>query len=140
VPVWRRSPEQATEAHPLHLTTGRLRDQWHTMTRTGSVPQLLKSCSQPFLALHPSDALELGLADGDVAEVQAAGRGRVALPARVTEDLLPGTVFAPFHWGSLRHPGGPINELTNPAFDPISKQPGLKLTAVRVRREPAPVE
>jgi anaerobic selenocysteine-containing dehydrogenase len=134
VPVWRRSPEQPDEARPLQLTTGRLRDQWHTMSRTGSVPQLLKSCPDPFLALHPADALELGVGDGDLAEVDVEGRGRVALSARVTDEVAPGTAFAPFHWGALRHAGGPINDLTNAAFDPISKQPGLKLTAVRVRR------
>lgn len=134
-PTWRRSPEEATEARPLQLTTGRVRDQWHTMTRTGNVPQLLKGCPAPYLALNPSDALELGLTDGDIAEVVAAERGSVLLPARVTEDIAAGTVFAPFHWGALRHPGGPVNDLTNSAFDPVSKQPGLKLTAVRVRRK-----
>jgi predicted molibdopterin-dependent oxidoreductase YjgC len=138
VPAWRRSPEQPDERHPLQFTTGRVRDQWHTMTRTGSVPQLLKSCPRPFVALHPSDALELGLADGEMAEVAVEGRGLVALPAHVTDDLLPGTAFAPFHWGALRHAGGPVNDLTNSAFDPISKQPGLKLTAVQVRRAAEP--
>jgi anaerobic selenocysteine-containing dehydrogenase len=134
LPTWRQSPEQAREARPLQLTTGRVRDQWHTMTRTGHVPQLLKSCPGPFLALHPSDALELGLADNDLVEVATADRGRVALPVRVTDEVQRGTAFAPFHWGALWHAGGPINDLTNSAFDPISKQPGLKLTAVRVRR------
>jgi anaerobic selenocysteine-containing dehydrogenase len=134
LPTWRRSPEQPDETHPLVLTTGRVRDQWHTMTRTGHIPQLLKSCPGPFLALHPSDALELGLADGDLTEVAVRGRGSVMLPARVTDDVPPGTAFAPFHWGGIRHAGGPINDLTNSAFDPISKQPGLKLTAARVRR------
>jgi ferredoxin-nitrate reductase len=134
VPSWRRSPEQADESRPLRLTTGRVRDQWHTMTRTGNVPQLLKSCPRPFLALHPSDALELGLTDGDLAEVSTQRRGRVSLHTHVTDDVPPGTVFGPFHWGALRHAGGPVNDLTNSAFDPTSKQPGLKLTAVRVRR------
>jgi anaerobic selenocysteine-containing dehydrogenase len=135
VPVWRRSPEQVDEARPLQLSTGRVRDQWHTMTRTGSVPQLLKSCSAPFLAINPADALELGIRDGDTAEVVATQRGSVLLPARVSDDVAPGTVFAPFHWGELRHSGGPINDLTSSAFDPISKQPGLKLTAVAVRKK-----
>jgi anaerobic selenocysteine-containing dehydrogenase len=134
VPRWRQSPEQPRDSRPLQLTTGRLRDQWHTMTRTGHVPQLLKSCPGPFVALHPSDALELGLADSDLVEVATDDRGRVTLPARVTDEVQRGTAFAPFHWGALWHAGGPINDLTNAAFDPISKQPGLKLTAVRVRR------
>jgi anaerobic selenocysteine-containing dehydrogenase len=134
IPSWRRSPEQTDESRPLQLTTGRLRDQWHTMTRTANVPQLLKSCPRPFLAVHPSDALELGLVDGDLAEVATERRGRIALLTHVTDEVPPGIVFAPFHWGALRHAGGPVNDLTNSAFDPISKQPGLKLTAVRVRR------
>jgi anaerobic selenocysteine-containing dehydrogenase len=135
VPVWRHSPEQADESRPLILTTGRLRDQWHTMTRTANVPQLLKSCSAPFLAINTSDALELGVAEGDMTEIVAPDRGSAWLPARVSDDVSPGTVFAPFHWGALRHSGGPINDLTSSEFDPLSKQPGLKLTAVRVRRK-----
>jgi anaerobic selenocysteine-containing dehydrogenase len=135
VPTWRRSPEEVNEAQPLQLTTGRVRDQWHTMTRTGNVPQLLKSCPTPFLGLNPSDALELGVVDGNTVEVSASERGSVSLTAQVSTDVAPGTVFAPFHWGALRHSGGPINDLTNSAFDPVSRQPGLKLTAVRVLRK-----
>ena len=132
VPVWRQ-PDQS-DCAPLVLTTGRERDQWHTMTRTGRVPQLLKSCSEPYLALHPEDADALRIANGDWVEVLSPDRGSARFAARVTPDLLPGLVYAPFHWGAQRHSGGSINEATGPELDPVSMQPALKLSPVRIRR------
>jgi anaerobic selenocysteine-containing dehydrogenase len=134
VPTWRRPAEAAAQA--LTLTTGRERDQWHTMTRTGNVPQLLKSCPTPYVAVHPADARRLGLVEGAWAEIRVAGRGQARYEVRVTDDVLPGIVFVPFHWGAHRHTGGSINTLLDPAVDPRSKQPGLKFRAVQVR--PAP--
>jgi anaerobic selenocysteine-containing dehydrogenase len=138
VPVWRLPDESVAASGSLTLNTGREKDQWHTMTRTGKVPQLLKSCSEPYLAFHPDDATALDLVDGDWAEVASPGSGRVRLRVRVTSDLLPGMIHAPFHWGALHHTGGSINETTNSQFDPISKQPALKFATVQVRRAAAP--
>jgi anaerobic selenocysteine-containing dehydrogenase len=133
-PVWRPAAEAVGPERPFVLNTGRERDQWHTMTRTGKIPQLMKSCPESYLALHPIDADQLGLAEGDWAEVSAPARGRARFKARVTDEVLPGNVFAPFHWGHHWHSGGALNEITTPDFDPASKQPGLKFSAVRVRR------
>jgi ferredoxin-nitrate reductase len=124
--------EEPDTEFPLVLTTGRLRDQWHTMTRTGHIPALLKVESRPFLELHPDDAATLGVADGQLLQVRSR-RGMTTLPASLTNKIRPGTVFAPFHWGTLFHEGGTLNDLTNSAADPSSKQPELKACAVEVR-------
>jgi ferredoxin-nitrate reductase len=130
-PNWRQPA--ASVGGLLTLTSGRERDQWHTMTRTGNVPQLLKSCPTPYVAVHSSDATRLGLADGAWAELRR-GRHEARYEVRITDDVLPGTVFVPFHWGGHRHSGGSLNSLLDSEMDPVSKQPGLKFQAVRMRR------
>ena len=132
VPTWRQTPSATPEL--VTLITGRERDQWHTMTRTRHVPQLLKSCPTPYVAIHPSDAAGLGLEEDDQAELRAVGRGASRYAVRITDEVLPGTVFVPFHWGSLRHAGGPVNTLVGTAVDPRSKQPSLKSQPVQLRR------
>jgi anaerobic selenocysteine-containing dehydrogenase len=77
VPTWRQPTNSAP--HLVTLITGRERDQWHTMTRTHHVPQLLKNCPTPYVAVHPSDAERLGLVEGDQAELRAVGAQRVAV-------------------------------------------------------------
>ena len=124
---------------PLTLITGREPDQWHTMTRTGNVPQLLRSCPEPYVAIHPDDASVLGIGDGDEVELASRGAGRATFAARVTSDIRQGSLFAPFHWGANRHSGGSANDLTPDDLDPISKQPGLKHAPVKVRRRGASV-
>ncbi|MFN0074157.1 MAG: molybdopterin oxidoreductase family protein [Chloroflexota bacterium] len=131
-PEWR--PQAApTMEHDLVLTTGRERDQWHTMTRTGNVPQLMKSCPEPYLAVNPDDACRLSIQEGDWVEMQAPEGMSARFQARLTADVPLGTVFAPFHWGTLRNKGGSLNTTTDSAFDPISKQPALKYRIVQVR-------
>ena len=95
--------------------------------------QLLKSCPSPYLAVHPSDAAQLGLVSGDWAEVGAPGRQPARYAVRVTDDVPPGTAFVPFHWGAHRHAGGSVNTLLDSAVDPASGQPGLKFAAVAIR-------
>ena len=101
---------------PFILTTGREADQWHTMTRTGKVPQLLRSGPEAYLALHPEDAASLGIADRDWVEIEAPDRGRARFKARLTADVAPGIVFAPFHWGDHWHDGGPLNAVIRAPF------------------------
>jgi ferredoxin-nitrate reductase len=125
--------ERATREFPLVLTTGRTLNQWHTRTKTGLVSQLNALDSGPFLQMHPDDAAELWLDDGDAVEVSSrrgAARTRVRLDARVS----PGVVFMPIHWNELWAEAASPNEATSDATDPLSKQPSLKCCAVAVRK------
>ena len=132
-PTVRPTADRPSADAPFMLTTGREPDQWHTMTRTGKIPQLLRSGSEPYVALHPADATVLGVAERDWVELEAPGRGRARFKARLTTDVAPGVVYVPFHWGDHWHDGGPLNALTTRQADPISRQPELKLAAVRIR-------
>jgi ferredoxin-nitrate reductase len=121
---------------PLLLTTGRLADQWHTMTRTGKSPLLRAAAGAPTLDLHPDDARAAGLAAGDLARVRSR-RGEALLTVALDATLPAGVAFAPFHFGALHAPpgAGTLNATAHAAVDPTSKQPELK--AIAVRLEPA---
>ena len=131
VPTYREPDDALTERYPLSLVTGRVKDQWHTMTRTADVPKLNKSEVEPVVEIHPADARPLGVRNGRPLRISSR-RGSFEARARVDRRVRPGTVWAPFHWGALRHEGGPVNAVTSEAFDPRSKQPELKFAAVRV--------
>ncbi len=124
--------ERPDEQFPFVLTTGRIRDQWHTMTRTGKIPLLLKSEPEPFLELHPDDAARLGVVAGDAVQV-VSRRGQATAKCRITTAIRAGTCFMPFHWGSLQGQAV-VNQATIEAYDAISKQPELKFCAVRVEK------
>ena len=125
-----RAAARATDAaFPLVLMTGRVRDQWHTMTRTGKAARLLAHIPEPFLAVHPADAA--GIPDGALATVEA-GTGRAVLRLRHDPGLRRGSVFAPMHWTARFAPAGRINPTVNAEVDPISGQPELKHTPVRL--------
>ncbi|MEV7084648.1 molybdopterin-dependent oxidoreductase [Streptomyces sp. NPDC093085] len=124
---------------PFVLNTGRLPHQWHTLTKTGKVAELNKLDPGPFVEIHPDDARDLGIAEGDAVEV-ASRRGRAVLPAVVTERVRPGGCFAPFHWNDLFGEYTCVNAVTNDAVDPISFQPELKVCAVSLTRLAAGAE
>lgn len=128
-PAW----ETPDNAYPLRLNTGRLRDHWHGMSRTGTVPQLFGHAPEPVLSMHPEDLTARGLKDGDSACVSSA-RGQLVLRVESSSELRRGDVFMPMHWGSRYMSGAGINALTLSAFDPYSKQPELKHAAVEVAR------
>ncbi len=132
VPTPSRPPANPTSREwPMVLITGRLRDQWHTMTRTGKAARLFRHIPEPELSVHPDDAL--GIADGDLAVVESAwGRGTLRL--RHDRGLRRGTVFAPMHWTAEFCAGGRVNSPVNPATDPVSGQPEFKHTPVRIGR------
>ena len=115
---------------PLVLITGRLRDQWHTMTRTGKAARLFRHIPEPELSVHPDDLPELQ--DGDLAVVESTW-GSGTLRVRHDRGLRRGSVFAPMHWTMQFCGGGRVNSAVNPAADPISGQPEFKHTPVRVR-------
>ena len=116
------------------LLTGRVKDQWHTRTRTGSVPKLNKREPAPYVEMHRDDAQAIGLRGGQTVRV-VSQRGGAEIPLRVSAAVRPGTLFAPFHWGALWDRRAVANRITSEALDPRSKQPELKFAAVRV--EPA---
>ncbi|RSM55043.1 reductase [Actinoplanes sp. ATCC 53533] len=122
---------------PFVLNTGRLQHQWHTMTKTGKVARLTKLNPRPFVEINPADADALGIADDDRVEV-ASRRGRAVLPAVVTDRVMPGNCFAPFHWNDLFGEYLSVNAVTNDAVDPISFQPELKVCAVTLTRVTTP--
>ena len=124
---------------PFVLNTGRVQHQWHTMTKTGKVAKLNKLAPGPFVEMHPSDASALGLVDGASVEV-ASRRGRAVLPVTVTDRVLPGALFAPFHWNDLFGEYLAVNAVTNDAVDPISFQPEFKVCAVALTPVASPVE
>ena len=126
--------EDVNEEFPLGLTTGRIESQWHTRTRTGKVPQLVRKEPEPFVEIHPDDAVENDIQDGEWVYL-VGRRGRCYAKARVTEAIRRGLLFTPFHWGDLFHAETNANYVTNPAFDPVSKQPELKFCAVRIEAE-----
>jgi len=132
--------EPTSEARPLVLTTGRIRDQWHTMTKTGKVRRLTRHIPRPTAAMHPSDAADRNIRDGDPVRVWTA-RGEARLPAEITEDVSRGVVFVPMHWGRVgEHAGARANNVTASLLDPVSKQPDFKHTAVQVARATKPPE
>jgi anaerobic selenocysteine-containing dehydrogenase len=129
--------EPPDAAYPLTLTTGRVRDHWHTLTRTAKSPALVARTPEPHLEIHPRDAGRAGLRDGDFVEITSR-RGSAVAQCRVTETIREGTCFLPFHWGHEFGPDKSANNLTLRARDPLSHQPELKAAAVRVRRLPVP--
>ncbi len=131
IPIHPRPPATPTDADfPLALNTGRVRDQWHTMTRTGRTARLTAHCPEPFVQVHPADGLAFGLKDGAIARLESAW-GQMLARVRVDGDQRQGSLFVPMHWGEMLARSARANALVNPAFDPISGQPELKHTAVR---------
>ncbi len=132
--------DPVTKEFPLILTTGRIRDQWHTMTKTGKVNKLKQHIDKPFLEIHPVDALIRNIGEGDVVVIENE-RGDVRVTAKVTDEIKKGVVFLPMHWGRmLNHDLGRANNLTSMMVDPISKEPDFKFATVEVKKYTKPVE
>lgn len=131
-PVYERRPAGTTNEGLVLLVTGRLREHWHTRTRTGKVAKLVRAAPEPYVALHPEDARRLGLAEGHWAEIRSP-RGRAVLPVRLEPGIAPGTAFAPFHWGPSAGGDGAVNVLTSDEVDPLSGEPDIKYCEVLVR-------
>ena len=135
--AWKPTAEKADAKFPLRLTTGRLRDQWHGMSRTGNVPSLFGHVAEPRLGLHAADMARRGIRDGDLVRVESR-RGVIFVLAEASDELRSGQAWLPMHWGR-RFLGGAASEGTNtltiPRLDPDSFQPEFKHAAVKV--EPA---
>ncbi|WP_163559277.1 nitrate reductase [Halomonas sp. NO4] len=130
VPVRPRGPAQAlSAARPLRLNTGRVRDQWHTMTRTARAPQLMNHRPEPFIEITPEDAAALGVGDQQLARLSGAGGdylGRV----RLSKAQRRGEVFVPMHWNDRFSGAARMGGLLAAHLDPLSGQPELKQGAV----------
>ena len=134
IPVRCRPPASAaSDTTPFVLNTGRLRDQWHTMTRTALSPRLSAHLPEPFVDLHPDDATEHRIAAADLVALENH-HGRAILRARITTDVQPGTLFAPIHWTGETAPSARIDDLVTAAVDPVSGQPESKAAAVSLSR------
>lgn len=118
---------------PLRLNTGRVRDHWHTMTRTGKAPRLGAHMAEPYLEIHPEDAHRAGLSDAELARVRS-DHGSAILRVMITDRSQPGSVFAPMHWTDIVSSTGRINAVVAPNTDPVSGQPASKGTPVHVER------
>ena len=130
VPVTPPSVEPTVGA--LILNTGRVRDHWHTMTRTARSARLSRHYAEPFVEMHPADAERLGIAPASLARVESA-HGRCTLRALVTTRVRQGEVFAPMHWTGETAATGRIDALVPARTDPHSGQPASKRSFVTVR-------
>jgi len=123
---FREPAELPDETYPLILSTGRLLYHFHTGTLSRRSEGLEQSCPPGNIEVHPDDAAEMGLENGEPVRVTSR-RGEIEARAFVTERVRPGMVFMPFHFRE-----SPANVLTNDALDEIAKIPELKVCAVRI--------
>jgi assimilatory nitrate reductase catalytic subunit len=130
---YRAVAEKTDARYPLHLLTGRLRDQWHGMSRTGTIAQLYNHVEEPALSMHAGDMARRGIADGDIVKVSSR-RGSLAIRVQASDEVSPTQTFLPMHWGGQFMNGAGCNALTLPAYDPLSKQPELKHCAIKVEK------
>ena len=143
--AWQPTAEQRESRYPFSLTTGRLRDQWHGMTRTGTLGRLFGHVAEPCVQLHPHDMERRKLKNGDLVHVTSK-RGSIVVPVQADATLGLSQAFMAMHWGSEFLSGcsstgerlAGVNALTTSAFCPTSKQPELKHAAVKVLKAELP--
>ena len=133
VAVEQRSLDGALPKWPLTLNTGRYRDQWHTMTRTGLSPKLSQHRREPMVAIHPLDAEVQGIGERDLVRV-ITPRGESVFRAAIGEGQRRGEIFVPIHWTDRQSNGGRAGLLPRALVDPHSGQPGFKATPARVEK------
>ena len=127
--TWEPFPEPPDGEFPFVLNTGRTVEHWHTRTKTGTVPILERLSPSAWVEMNPRDARQLRLKPQDRVDV-VSRRGRVqSMELRITETVAPGQVFVPFHYAEAN-----ANQVTQSAFDPISREPNYKQSAVRIER------
>ncbi|MAQ36537.1 MULTISPECIES: nitrate reductase [Thioclava] len=132
LPITPRAPKTALSPQtPFRFNTGRVRDHWHTMTRTAKSPRLSLHMAEPYLEIHPADAARLGLRAAGLAEVKNA-QGRAVLRVLESTRMQPGSVFAPMHWTGETASDGRVDALVAAHVDPVSGQPESKGCAVQI--------
>ena len=132
VPTRPRTPRHALDReYPLLLNTGRIRDQWHTMTRSGLSPRLSSHLPEPFVDMHPADALGFGLGAGGLVRVETRW-GHLVARLRLSGEVRRGSLFVPIHWNGTTASDARAGALVSPAVDPLSGEPEFKCTPARV--------
>jgi len=116
---------------PLRLNTGRVRDQWHTMTRSGKSPRLASHSGEPYAELHPRDAARYGIEENNLARVSGK-QGSVIVRTCLSEQQLPGSLFVPIHWNAQYANSARVDVLVNAFTDPHSGQPESKHAPARI--------
>ncbi|HQS44208.1 MAG: nitrate reductase, partial [Methylotenera sp. 24-45-7] len=130
---YKPTTDKVDARYPLHLLTGRLRDQWHGMSRTGTVAQLFNHAEQPCIFMNPDDMSRRLIKDGDIVKVSNK-RGSLVLPVQMSNDVQVTQTYIPMHWGSEFMSGLGVNAMMPAAFDKTSKQPELKHTAIKIEK------
>jgi len=125
---WHAAKELPDAEYPFYLSTGRIREHFHTGTMTRRSQSLTELVPEERVQMHPTDAAAMGIIDGDWVRI-VSRRGRVKARVRLTDRSAPGMVFGTFHFAEV-----PINQLTNDALDPTGKIPEYKVAAVRVEK------
>ena len=131
--VYKGTADKTDARHPLHLLTGRLRDQWHGMSRTGTVAQLYNHVEEPVVSMNQDDMTRRQLKSGDIVKLSNK-RGSLNIRVQQSEEVKPAETFIPMHWGSQFMSGLGVNALMPPTFDKTSKQPELKHTAIKIEK------
>ena len=133
VSVQHRPPMTEVSAqYPMVLNSGRIRDQWHTMTRTGLAPKLSGHKIEPYVQINPQDARCFTLQEGNIAELTSQW-GKARARVLISNDMNPGQVFMPMHWTGVEASAGRVCSLISPDVDPLSGQPELKFTPVAIK-------
>ncbi|MCJ8520973.1 assimilatory nitrate reductase catalytic subunit [Pseudorhizobium tarimense] len=133
VAVKPRETDRTRPDYPFTLNTGRVRDQWHTMTRTGKSARLSSHIAEPFAELHPRDAMEIGVGNAELVEIRSQ-QGRAIVRALITERQARGSIFMPIHWNDQFAARARINTVVPATTDEFSGQPASKNVAISVRR------
>ena len=132
IPITARLPVHAPKNDELIMNTGRVRDQWHTMTRTGKASKLLSHSAEPYVQIHPDDAAKRGIEDDQLVELKNRS-ARFIGRAQISSGQLLGDIFVPMHWNAVYASKGRSDALINPEIDPISGQPEFKHCPVVAR-------
>ncbi len=131
--TYQPTADKTDARYPLHLLTGRLRDQWHGMSRTGTVAQLFNHVEEPVISMHVDDMRRRSIKSGDIVKISNK-RGSLILTALASDEVSPAQTFIPMHWGSQFMHGLGVNALMPNAFDKTSKQPELKHAAIKLEK------
>lgn len=137
VPVTTPVAQTKDQCHPFTLNTGRIRDHWHTMTRTGKSARLSAHIAEPFCEIHPADAAKAGIKDADLVRIEGVNGRSIIVRALLTDRQMRGSVFVPMHWTGETAPSARVDTLVSSRADPISGQPALKMAHVSVTRHAA---